>query len=94
MGAARNLSTGAGEILYASQETSPDSFQPYEIDVVDTLAAGDTFRACVVYGVLQGMRDRDVVRFTAACSGVACMRFPSVHEPPTLGEIETLMNAG
>lgn len=88
------FTSGGGEILYASQETTPDSFQPYEIEVVDTLAAGDTFRAGVVYGVLKGMCDRDVVRFAAACSGVACMRFPSVHEPPTLSEIETLMNAG
>jgi sugar/nucleoside kinase (ribokinase family) len=82
---------GAREILYASPGKAPARFQPYEVEVVDTLAAGDTFRAGVVYGVLQDMSDRDVVRFAAACAGVACTRFPSVHEPPALAEIESLM---
>jgi sugar/nucleoside kinase (ribokinase family) len=83
---------GSREILYASHSNAPAQFQPYEVEVVDTLAAGDTFRAGVVYGILQGMSDRDVIRFAAACAGVACTRFPSVHEPPTLLEIEALMN--
>ena len=82
---------GSHEILYASPGNAPKRFQPYEIEVVDTLAAGDTFRAGVVYGILQGMSDRDVVRFAAACAGVACTRFPSVYEPPTLTEIEALL---
>ncbi len=86
------FTSGAREILCASPKTPPDSFQPYEIEVVDTLAAGDTFRAGVVYGILQGMSDRDVVRFAAACAGVACTRFPSVHEPPTLTEVEAIIN--
>jgi len=83
---------GSREILYASPRSAPARFQPYEVDVVDTLAAGDTFRAGVVYGILQSLSDRDVVRFAAACAGVACTRFPSVHEPPALQEIEALMN--
>jgi sugar/nucleoside kinase (ribokinase family) len=82
---------GGREVLFASPGNAPDRFQPYEIEVVDTLAAGDTFRAGVVYGVLQSMSDRDVVRFAAACAGVACTRFPSVHEPPALAEIQSLM---
>lgn len=82
---------GAREVLYASPGKVPERFKPYEIEVVDTLAAGDTFRAGVVYGILQGMSDRDVVRFSAACAGVACTRFPSVHVPPALNEIEALL---
>jgi sugar/nucleoside kinase (ribokinase family) len=82
---------GGREVLYASPGNTPGRFQPYDIEVVDTLAAGDTFRAGVVYGILQGMSDRDVVRFASACAGVACTRFPSVHEPPALSEIEALM---
>jgi sugar/nucleoside kinase (ribokinase family) len=82
---------GSREILYASPGNVPARFQPYEIEVVDTLAAGDTFRAGVVYDILQGLSDRDVARFAAACAGVACTRFPSVHEPPSLSEIEALM---
>lgn len=83
---------GSREILFASPGEEPAAFIPYKIEVVDTLAAGDTFRAGVVYGILHGLSDRDVIRFAAACAGVACTRFPSVHEPPTLSEIEALLN--
>jgi len=38
------------------------------------------------------MSDRDVVRFAAACAAVACTRFPSVHKPPALQEVEALLN--
>jgi sugar/nucleoside kinase (ribokinase family) len=84
---------GSREILFASPGEEPAAFIPYSIEVIDTLAAGDTFRAGVVYGVLQGMSDAEVVQFATACASVACTRFPSVHEPPKLHEIEALMNA-
>jgi sugar/nucleoside kinase (ribokinase family) len=60
---------------------------------VDTLAAGDTFRAGVVYGILKGWSDLEIVRFASATAAVSCMRFPSVYEPPTLAEITDLMNS-
>jgi sugar/nucleoside kinase (ribokinase family) len=84
---------GSREIFFASPGEEPAAFIPYSIEVVDTLAAGDTFRAGVVYGILQGMRDPDLIQFATACAGVACTRFPSVYEPPTLLEIETVINA-
>lgn len=84
---------GSREILYAEPGMErPLSFKPYTVDVVDTLAAGDTFRAGVVYGILQNMTATDTVRFAAATAAVACTRFPSVHEPPSLAEIIHLMS--
>jgi sugar/nucleoside kinase (ribokinase family) len=82
---------GGDEVLYISPAYESRTFKPYSIEVVDTLGAGDTFRAGVVFAVLQGMSDDDVVRFASACAAVACTRFPSVYEPPTLEEIEALM---
>lgn len=84
---------GSREILYMeSGMQRPLSFKPYTVDVVDTLAAGDTFRAGIVYGVLQNMTASETVRFAAATAAVACTRFPSVHQPPELAEILELMN--
>jgi sugar/nucleoside kinase (ribokinase family) len=68
-------------------------FAPFHVKVVDTLAAGDTFRAGIVYGVLKEMRDDETVRFAAACAAVACTRFPSVRQPPEMEEIVKLMNS-
>jgi sugar/nucleoside kinase (ribokinase family) len=84
---------GSSTVLFASAKTSAQSFQPYKIKVVDTLAAGDTFRAGVVYGILKGWSDLEVVRFASATAAVSCTRFPSVYEPPTLVEITDLMNS-
>jgi len=84
---------GNRTVLFASAKTPVQSFQPYSIKVVDTLAAGDTFRAGVVYGILKGWSDFEVVRFASATAAVSCTRFPSVYEPPTLAEITELMKS-
>jgi sugar/nucleoside kinase (ribokinase family) len=84
---------GSHSVLFASPKTHVQSFQPYPIEPVDTLAAGDTFRAGVVYGILKGWSDAEVVRFASATAAVSCLRFPSVYEPPTLAEITALMNS-
>ncbi len=83
---------GSREIRYSSPSLGHrSSYAPFKIKVVDTLAAGDTFRAGVVYGVLKGMPDDETVRFAAACAAVACTRFPSVRQPPEMSEIMELM---
>ena len=84
---------GNREILYIEPSMKrPLSFKPYTVDVVDTLAAGDTFRAGVIYGLLQNMPATEIVRFAAATAAIACTRFPSVFQPPDLTEILELMN--
>ena len=84
---------GSREILYIEPGMErPLSFKPYLVDVVDTLAAGDTFRAGIVYGIVQSMSATETVRFAAATAAVSCTRFPSVYQPPELAEILELMN--
>jgi sugar/nucleoside kinase (ribokinase family) len=83
---------GSKEMLYTSPEMErPATLKPYPVTVLDTLAAGDTFRAGLVYGVVNGMSADATVRFAAASAAVCCTRFPSILEPPRLNEIKTLM---
>ena len=84
---------GSRPILFGSAGSPIGTFQPYPITIVDTLGAGDTFRAGVVYGVLKGWSDRELVRFASASAAVSCLRFPSVLHPPSLAEITDLMNS-
>ncbi len=85
---------GAEEIVYQpAGQACHAIFKPYTVEVVDTLGAGDTFRAGVVYGLLEQLSDRDVVRFASACAAVSCTRFPSVYEPPTLEEVTRLIKS-
>jgi len=85
---------GSKDILYSSPHLGHRlTFTPFDIQVVDTLAAGDTFRAGVVYGILKEMPDDETVRFAASCAAVACTRFPSVRQPPDMGEIIELIDS-
>jgi sugar/nucleoside kinase (ribokinase family) len=83
---------GRKNILYSSPDRGHRlTFTPFEVKVVDTLAAGDTFRAGVVYGVLKGMPDDETVRFASACAAIVCTRFPSIRQPPEMAEIVDLI---
>jgi sugar/nucleoside kinase (ribokinase family) len=85
---------GGSQVMYSSPSLGPRlTFAPFQVNVVDTLAAGDTFRAGVVYGVLKGMPDDEIVRFASACAAIVCTRFPSVRQPPTLEEIDELIRS-
>ncbi len=85
---------GGENTLFSSPTMGhPLTLKPFPINVVHTLAAGDTFRAGVVYGVLKGMQDDETVRFAAACAAVACTRFPSVYQPPEMDEIIQLIDS-
>ncbi|MBN2305410.1 MAG: carbohydrate kinase family protein [Anaerolineae bacterium] len=84
---------GSEPIRYGSPTTPQAQFTPYQVPIVDTLGAGDTFRAGVVYGLLRGMAESEIVHFASACATVACTRFPSVHQPPELSAITALMNS-
>ncbi len=86
---------GSQALRYVSPgDATPRSVAPFTVPVVDTLGAGDTFRAGVVYGLLQGLAADALVRFAAASAAVCCTRFPSVLQPPELAEIEALLNPG
>lgn len=79
-------------LWYGGPRLRRQTLKAYDVPVVDTLAAGDSFRAGVVYGLLKGMPDEELVRFASATAAVVCTRFPSVAQPPTLDEIRALMS--
>ena len=45
---------------------------PFTVDVVDSAGAGDSFRAGIIYGMLQGWSDAECVRFAAATAALIC----------------------
>lgn len=46
---------GAREIRFGRKGGKIRSFEPYQVDVVSTLGAGDTFKAGCVYALWAGM---------------------------------------
>jgi sugar/nucleoside kinase (ribokinase family) len=82
---------GSREILYLRGNGEIRCLQPYAVPVKSTLGAGDTFRAGVIYGLLQEMDDTGVVKFAAATAAAVCQRFPFALDPPGLEEITGLI---
>jgi sugar/nucleoside kinase (ribokinase family) len=82
---------GSKPLWYAAPGGESKTFAPYSVKVVDTLAAGDSFRAGIVYGVVKNLGDDATIRFASALAAVVCTRFPSVYQPPSLAEIEALL---
>jgi len=62
--------------------------------VKGTLGAGDSFRAGVLYGLLQAWDDETTVRFAAAAAALWCTRFPAAAAPPSLEEVLGLAMRG
>lgn len=81
---------GSREILFGRKGGTIQSITPFKVEVKSTLGAGDTFRAGVVYGLLNGLSDLDTVKFAAATAASVCKRFPMALDPPGLDEIREL----
>jgi sugar/nucleoside kinase (ribokinase family) len=82
---------GGREIVFGRKGGAIGRAKPFNIKVVNTLGARDTFRAGVMHGILQKMPDEQVVEFAAATAACVCMRFPFGFNPPTLADISGLI---
>jgi sugar/nucleoside kinase (ribokinase family) len=81
------FTAGGKRVLYGRRGKPARSFTPYPIQAVDTAGAGDSFRAGVIYGLLQGWDDDQVVRYASALAGLVCMSSPGVLNGPTHAEV-------
>lgn len=82
---------GSAAAWYARPGEGVEKMPAYPIDPVDTSGAGDSFRAGIVYGLLQGWGDRQMIRFASALAGMVCTRFPGVLNAPTIDEVREFM---
>ena len=82
---------GDAPIWYARPGEALKRASPFAIDPVDTTGGGDSFRAGIVYGFLNGWDDDTMVEFAAAVAAIVCTRFPGVLNAPTLEEVSALI---
>ena len=83
---------GENEVIYGKKGQPPKYFKPYSLEVVSTLGAGDSFKAGTIYALYNKMSDLDTIKFACATAGLACTKFPIALHPPTLAEVEQLIN--
>ena len=78
---------GHKEIVYGSKDVAYKKFTPYKIDPVDTTGAGDSFRAGIIYGLLEKWPMGKTVEFASALAAIVCQSFPGVLNSPTYDEV-------
>jgi ribokinase len=63
----------------------------YEVDIVDTTAAGDAFTAALAVAVATGRSLREAAKFANAAGALACTRLGAQSAMPTAAEVGMLM---
>lgn len=86
------LTSGARPIRFGRANGTAECFAPFLVDVKSTLGAGDTFRAGIVFGLLQGLSDRDCVGFASGLAALLCTRLPIADNVPTLAEVAEFLD--
>jgi sugar/nucleoside kinase (ribokinase family) len=87
------FTVGGDEILYGRAGGAVTCCQPYPVKVIDSAGAGDSFRAGVIYGMLRGWNDAEMIQYAAALAGMVCTRFPGVLNSPTHAEVMQFIQA-
>ncbi len=85
------FTVGDDTILYGRRGAPNRQFKPYRVRVIDTAGAGDSFRAGLIYGMLQQWSDDQTIQYAAAVAGLVCTRFPGVLNSPTHTEVMQLI---
>lgn len=84
---------GSSAICFGRKNEPLRRIIPYQIEVESTLGAGDTFKAGVIYGILNNMEDEEIVKFAAATAATVCSRFPLGLNPPNIDDIYKLIGS-
>ena len=59
----------------------------FTVTAVDTTAAGDVFRAGLIYGLLNDYAPHEMLRFANAAAAVSCTRSGAIASVPRLEEV-------
>jgi sugar/nucleoside kinase (ribokinase family) len=81
------FTVGEDTILYGRRGVPSRQFKPYQVEVIDSAGAGDSFRAGVIYGMLNKWSDDQIIQYAAAVAGLVCASFPGVLNSPSHAEV-------
>lgn len=85
---------GSLPVLYGRKNQPLRYAPPYDVPIVSTLGAGDSFKAGSLYGLYKGMSDDELVDFANAVAALACSRYPIADNPARLEEVKALQQEG
>lgn len=78
--------------VYYATASEAAFVKAYEVEAVDTIAAGDAFGAALAIGLSEGKSVRDAVQFGAAAGALAVTKPGAQEAMPERQEVETLIS--
>ncbi len=87
------FTVGEKEVLYGRKGEECQKFRPYQVRVIDSAGAGDSFRAAIAYGLLNHWEDAQMVQYASAMAGLVCASFPGVLNSPTHAEVMAFIHS-
>lgn len=86
---------GAGAMLYQVIDGEPleTRIAPYEVEVVDSNGAGDSFNAGLAVALMENMPLPTAARFAAATAAIACTEWETIPSYPDRAAVERLRAA-
>lgn len=85
---------GKDEIWFGRKGEEIKKFKPFDIEPVDTTAAGDTFRAGIIYSLINNYTDEELVRFSSAVSACVCLSVPHAINAADINGIKRFLVKG
>lgn len=85
------LTRGSGPVLYGRSGKPVRQFAPFPVEARDATGAGDSFRAGLIYGMLRGFDDVQLLEVASAVSALVCQRIPGVLDSPSEDELESFL---
>jgi sugar/nucleoside kinase (ribokinase family) len=87
------LTQGAGPALFRRGSGRTREMPAFDVPVVDTMGAGDSFRAGVALGILRGLDDAETVRTASAIAAMVCQTVPGVLGSPTPADLAAFLSS-
>ena len=79
-----------GSMLLAGDELI---YEPgFEVEAVDTTAAGDVFRAAFIYSILKDSSPRQILRYANAAAAISCTRAGAMTSVPSKQDVEDALS--
>ncbi|MFN4223822.1 MAG: carbohydrate kinase family protein [Fervidobacterium nodosum] len=65
--------------------------ESFKINPIDTTGAGDSFTAGIIYGLLNRMPVKKILKFANACGAITCLKKGTTESFPTLQQINSFL---
>ncbi|MFO7882177.1 MAG: sugar kinase [Kosmotogaceae bacterium] len=80
-----------GALIGSEEEVT--KMEAFNVEIADTVGAGDTFTAAILAGIIEKMSYKETLRFALAAAACTCTKTGSVEGQPFRSEVERLLKA-